>query len=154
MPRFQIGDTCRLAGSDELEIVIYAGSDENFGSGALPDYDVRQRLEFLRGELRAERISSEELSELQGLAAYIEAGDVELLEAAGVPEGEVPANENYVRIFYETPNANEFAEAFVPLRRLEPAPHHLGDALRKAFFRHATETKRYLARQRGKGRKK
>lgn len=44
------------------------------------------RLEYLRGELRAERISYGELHELQSLAKYIPAGDVELLEAAGVPE--------------------------------------------------------------------
>lgn len=47
---------------------------------------VRERLEYLRGELRAERISYGELAELQGLAEHIESGDVELLEAAGVPE--------------------------------------------------------------------
>lgn len=50
-----------------------------------PD-DPRVRLEYLRGELRAERISMGELIELQGLAEHIEPGDVELLEAAGVPE--------------------------------------------------------------------
>lgn len=44
------------------------------------------RLEYLRGELRAERISYGELAELQSLADHIEPGDVELLEAAGVPE--------------------------------------------------------------------
>jgi hypothetical protein len=44
------------------------------------------RLEYLRQELRAERISTSELAELASLAKYIEAGDVELLEAAGVPE--------------------------------------------------------------------
>jgi hypothetical protein len=46
----------------------------------------KARLEYLRGELRAERISYGELAELQGLAGYIEAGDTELLEPAGVPE--------------------------------------------------------------------
>ena len=46
----------------------------------------RERLEYLRGELRGERISYGELIELQNLAPYIEAGDTELLEAAGVPE--------------------------------------------------------------------
>lgn len=46
------------------------------------------RLEYLRGELRAERISYAELAELQCLAPYIEPGDTELLEAAGVPEEE------------------------------------------------------------------
>jgi hypothetical protein len=45
-----------------------------------------QRLEYLRGELRAERISYGELAELQSLASHIDSGDVELLEAAGVPE--------------------------------------------------------------------
>ena len=47
---------------------------------------IKRRLEYLRGELRAERISYGELSELQDLAKHIEPGDVELLEAAGVPE--------------------------------------------------------------------
>ena len=47
---------------------------------------IKQRLEYLRGELRAERISYEELFELQGLANEIEPGDMKLLEAAGVPE--------------------------------------------------------------------
>lgn len=50
------------------------------------DTDVRERLEYLRGELRAGRISWGELAELQDLASHIPAGDLELLEAAGVPE--------------------------------------------------------------------
>lgn len=49
-------------------------------------YGPKARLEYLRGELRAERISTGELIELQSLVLHIEAGDVELLEAAGVPE--------------------------------------------------------------------
>lgn len=47
---------------------------------------IRERLEYLRGEIRAERISQGEVAELQGLADYIEDGDTELLEWAGVPE--------------------------------------------------------------------
>jgi hypothetical protein len=47
---------------------------------------IKQRLEYLRGELRAARISYGELNELQSLVPHIEPGDVELLEAAGVPE--------------------------------------------------------------------
>jgi len=43
---------------------------------------ITQRLEYLRQELRAERISWSELAELQDLAEHIEPGDVELLEAA------------------------------------------------------------------------
>lgn len=44
------------------------------------------RLEYLRGELRGECISMGELHELQTLAPFIDPGDVELLEPAGVPE--------------------------------------------------------------------
>ncbi len=47
---------------------------------------IKNRLEYLRSELRNERISYSELAELQSLAKYIEAGDIELLEAAGVSE--------------------------------------------------------------------
>lgn len=48
----------------------------------------KNRLEYLRRELRAERISYGELAELQGLRDEIDPGDVELLEAAGAPEFE------------------------------------------------------------------
>ena len=47
---------------------------------------IQARLEYLRGEIKAERISYSELAELQGLAKYIKPDDVELLEWAGVPE--------------------------------------------------------------------
>lgn len=47
---------------------------------------IADRLEQLRTALRKERISYGELAELQGLAGHIDPGDVELLEAAGVPE--------------------------------------------------------------------
>jgi hypothetical protein len=47
---------------------------------------IQKRLEYLRGELRSERISYGEIVELQNLAPYINSGDVELLEAAGIPE--------------------------------------------------------------------
>lgn len=52
----------------------------------LPDDSIAARLEYLRQELRAERISYGELHELQSLAEHIDSGDVELLEAVGVPE--------------------------------------------------------------------
>ena len=48
--------------------------------------NIKQRLEYLRGELRAWRISYLELLELQSLADYLDPDDMELLEAAGVPE--------------------------------------------------------------------
>ena len=47
---------------------------------------IKKRLEYLRQELRAERISYGELIELQSLADHIDPNDVELLEPAGVPE--------------------------------------------------------------------
>lgn len=46
----------------------------------------RDRLEYLRSQINAERISMSELSELQGLAEHIDPSDVQLLEWAGVPE--------------------------------------------------------------------
>jgi len=49
---------------------------------------IKKRLEYLRNELRNERISYGELFELASLVQYIEPGDVELLNAAGVPEFE------------------------------------------------------------------
>lgn len=46
----------------------------------------KNRLEYLRGEIKAERISYGEIAELQSLAQYIDPSDVLLLEWAGVPE--------------------------------------------------------------------
>ncbi len=48
--------------------------------------DIPARLEYLRGEIEAERISMDEILELQSLAEHIAPGDVLLLEWAGVPE--------------------------------------------------------------------
>ena len=45
-----------------------------------------ERLEYLRGQIEAEQISYSEISELQSLAEFIEPGDVQLLQWAGVPE--------------------------------------------------------------------
>ena len=46
----------------------------------------KQRLEYLRQQIRQENISYGEIAELQGLRDDIEAGDVELLEWAGITE--------------------------------------------------------------------
>ncbi len=43
---------------------------------------IKDRLEYLRGEIRAERISYSEIVELQSLRKYIKPDDVELLEWA------------------------------------------------------------------------
>ena len=50
------------------------------------EQDAQERLEYLRGEINAERISYGEIAELQSLAGHIDPGDVQLLEWAGVPE--------------------------------------------------------------------
>jgi hypothetical protein len=48
--------------------------------------EAKIRLEELRAEIQSERISTGELLELQSLITYIDKGDVELLEWAGVGE--------------------------------------------------------------------
>lgn len=74
------------------EALLDAQIDDHGGVfGPLPEAAAaKQRLEVLRAVLRAQNISWGELFELQGLAGYIEAGDTELLEAAGVPEHAEP----------------------------------------------------------------
>jgi len=52
----------------------------------MKNIEIKKRLEYLRKELRKERISYGELAELQCLAEYIDDDDVELLEAAGILE--------------------------------------------------------------------
>jgi len=48
--------------------------------------EIKEKLEYLRQEIKNERISYGEIAELQGLAEYIDKNDVELLEWAGVKE--------------------------------------------------------------------
>ena len=48
--------------------------------------EIKARLEYLRGEINAERISYGEIMELMELVPHIEKDDVQLLEWAGVPE--------------------------------------------------------------------
>ena len=50
------------------------------------EVEAKKRLEELREALRSEDMSYSELLDLQSLAKYIDKDDVELLEAAGVPE--------------------------------------------------------------------
>lgn len=55
-------------------------------TAAKPDARIKRRLEYLRKEIEAERISQGELLELESLSEYIDPSDVLLLEWAGVPE--------------------------------------------------------------------
>jgi hypothetical protein len=50
--------------------------------------EIKQRLEYIRGEIIAERISYGEVCELEDLKEYIEDDDVLLKEWAGIPEFE------------------------------------------------------------------
>jgi len=47
---------------------------------------IKDRLEYLRQEIEAERLSYGEIAELQSLIEYIDPSDTLLLEWAGVPE--------------------------------------------------------------------
>ena len=49
---------------------------------------IQKRLEYLRGEIEAERISMTEIVELQSLSDHIDPSDVVLREWAGIPEFE------------------------------------------------------------------
>lgn len=48
--------------------------------------NIKERLEELREYIKDESISYSEIAELQSLSKYIDKGDVELLEWAGVKE--------------------------------------------------------------------
>lgn len=52
----------------------------------MTEKEIKERLEYLREEIHAERISYGEIAELQSLARHIAPDDVELLEWAGAPE--------------------------------------------------------------------
>jgi len=54
----------------------------------MENQNIKSRLEEIRIEIRAERISQGEIHELQSLAEHIDKNDVELLEWAGVDEFE------------------------------------------------------------------
>jgi len=75
---------------DGVEVFSYDGDEpkEMLKNQAFDDIDeiIDTRLEYLRGEIKAERISYGEIEELRSLASYIKEDDVELLEWAGVPE--------------------------------------------------------------------
>lgn len=74
---------CPAPRTDENYIEVDAAIN-----AALNDYFTKQRLEYLRDQIDMECISTGELIELQGMAEFIDPGDVQLLEWAGVPEFE------------------------------------------------------------------
>ncbi len=58
------------------------------GSAQRLHVSVESRLEYLRGEIEAERISYGEIAELQSLASYIDPSDTLLMQWAGIQESE------------------------------------------------------------------
>lgn len=86
---------------------------------------IHERLEYLREELREERISQGELAELQGLAHYIDPGDVELLEAAGVPEGDAMGLKTPPEFVH--PDDDPVVQLQRGLKKLPTTQHPLGD---------------------------
>lgn len=54
---------------------------------------VQARLEYLRGEIEAERISYGEIAELQGLAEHIDPSDTLLRQWAGIEENDDDATD-------------------------------------------------------------
>lgn len=86
----------------------------------------KKRLESLRQSLRAENISYGELAELQSLAAYIQEDDVELREAAGLPED--------VTEFVLCPSCRGMGTIRVPAPRGAGVMHEDGYALRHSWL--------------------
>lgn len=70
------------------EHVYYCNNcgDVSYAHQGYLDHLPAGRLEYLRGEIEAERISTGEIVELQSLVEFIPEGDTLLLEWAGVPE--------------------------------------------------------------------
>ena len=71
---------------DDVELREAAGIPEFKRGGSVKERAAKKRLEELRIELRREMISYGELAELESLKHYIDKDDVELREAAGIPE--------------------------------------------------------------------
>jgi hypothetical protein len=77
------GDKVRVECPVERTDANYQEQDKAFN-----DALNKHRLEYLRSQIEAERISYYEISELQGLTEYIDPADTLLLQWAGVPEFE------------------------------------------------------------------
>lgn len=83
------GDKVRVTAPVERTDENYQEQDKAFNDALNAHYEPqtpKERLEYLRSQINAERISTAELIELQGMVEHIDSGDVQLLEWAGVPE--------------------------------------------------------------------
>ena len=81
----KMADFNRISKEEFLESYSYINKDSYDLTKSIID-KIKERLEYLRQEIEAERISYGEIAELEGLADHIDKGDVVLLEWAGVKE--------------------------------------------------------------------
>lgn len=81
MVTLEYGDKVRVTCPVERTDENYREQDKAFN-----DALNKHRLEYLRRQIEAERISYYELSELEGLKDYIDPSDTLLREWAGIPE--------------------------------------------------------------------
>lgn len=91
MTLFTVGTKHLVEALDKLEAIEKYEQGEGYlleqpTADVYVDDTTLERLEYLRSQIRAECISYDEIAELQGLVEFIEEGDAELLEWAGVPE--------------------------------------------------------------------
>lgn len=86
--------------------------------------EIKKRLEELRTILRSENISHGELIELQDLTQYIEEGDVELLEPAGVPEN--PISTKTFTITLEGKSQSDIESAMQEVMNAIQSGYHCG----------------------------
>lgn len=79
----QLGDS--MKGFKPGEILVKEGVYE---AKKIKEKDAKKRLEQIRKSLRREDLSYGEIAELEALSDFIEADDIELRQAAGLPEAE------------------------------------------------------------------
>jgi hypothetical protein len=112
--------------------------DNHDAEGTTSALVVTERLEYLRTQLEAECISWGELHELQGLAEHIAPGDVQLLEAAGVPE-HAPYNGPVIETFKlgRTPKVTRWETVDALEAYLTPQGEYATDEHTRKMRRHA-----------------
>jgi len=86
----QLGDSS-MKGFKPSEILVKEGVYE---AKKIKEKDAKKRLEQIRKSLRREDLSYGEIAELEALSDFIEADDIELRQAAGLPEAEYDMDGN------------------------------------------------------------
>ena len=73
---------------ESLEFVSRPGRKMAKGGSVETPLKIKRRLEAIRKSIQNENVSYRELAELQSLSQYIDSNDIELRQAAGIPEFE------------------------------------------------------------------